>query len=70
MGNSIIIDVRTPKEYAKAHIAGTLPDKEQHIMVYCKSGIRSKDAVQKLVTLGYTNVENIGSIDDWAGELE
>lgn len=83
--NHIILDVRTPKEFAKAHIPGAinipydtidddiygiLPDKKQRITVYCKSGLRSKDAAARLSALGYTNVENLGSIDDWQGDLE
>ncbi|MBE6991937.1 MAG: rhodanese-like domain-containing protein [Ruminococcaceae bacterium] len=83
--NRIILDVRTPKEYAKLHIPGAmnipydtidadivsvLPDKSAGIAVYCKSGLRSKDAAARLSALGYTDVENLGSIDDWQGYLE
>ena len=78
----IILDVRTYEEYEKAHIPdaicipngdiGTeeiaeLPDKDQLILVYCRSGRRSKEASKKLVDLGYTNVYEFGGIIDWAG---
>ena len=80
----IILDVRTPDEFAEKHIPnainipnetiGTeeiaeLPDKEQKILVYCRSGNRSKQAAEKLVQLGYTNVVEIGGINDWTGEI-
>lgn len=79
----IILDVRTPEEFAEAHIPnainvpnesiGTddipeLPDKDQLIMVYCRSGRRSKEASAKLVKLGYTNIVEFGGIIDWKGE--
>lgn len=81
----IILDVRRPDEFATAHIPnainipnesiGTdeiseLPDKDQLILVYCRSGNRSKQASQKLVKLGYTNVVEFGGINDWKGEIE
>ena len=81
----IIVDVRTPDEFADKHIPnainipnetiGTeeiagLPDKEQKILVYCRSGNRSKQAAEKLVKIGYTNVVEIGGINDWTGEIE
>ena len=80
----IIVDVRTPDEFADKHIPnainipnetiGTeeiagLPDKDQKILVYCRSGNRSKQAAEKLVKLGYTNVVEIGGINDWTGEI-
>lgn len=80
----IILDVRTEEEYASGHIAGAinipnetigtenieqLPDKEQLILVYCRSGNRSKQAAVKLVNLGYTNIVEFGGINDWSGEL-
>ena len=80
----IILDVRTPDEFADKHIPnainipnetiGTeeiagLPDKDQKILVYCRSGNRSKQAAEKLVKLGYTNVVEIGGINDWTGEI-
>jgi len=79
----IILDVRTPEEFAEKHIPdainipnesiGTeeilaLPDKEQLILVYCRSGNRSKQASEKLVKLGYTNIVEFGGINDWPGE--
>ena len=79
----IIIDVRRPDEYESGHIPGAvcipnesieteppaeLPDKEQIILVYCRSGRRSKDASQKLANMGYANVYEFGGIIDWTGE--
>ena len=83
--NYIILDVRRPDEYAEGHIPGAinvpnetigtaeipeLPDKEQLILVYCRSGRRSKEASEKLVMLGYTNIVEFGGILDWKGEIE
>ena len=80
----IILDVRRPDEFAAGHIPnainvanesiGTselpeLPDKDQLIMVYCRSGRRSKEAAEKLVNLGYTNIVEFGGILDWKGEI-
>ena len=80
----IILDVRRPDEYAAGHIPnainvpnetiGTseipeLPDKDQLIMVYCRSGRRSKEASEKLLKLGYTNIVEFGGILDWKGEI-
>jgi len=81
----IILDVRTVAEYNEKHIPGAinipnetigtdtipeLPDKEQLILVYCRSGNRSKQASEKLVKLGYTNVVEFGGIIDWPGETQ
>jgi rhodanese-related sulfurtransferase len=81
----IILDVRRPDEFAEGHIPnainvanesiGTdeipeLPDKDQLIFVYCRSGRRSKEASEKLVKLGYTNIVEFGGILDWKGEIE
>ena len=81
----IILDVRRPDEYAEGHIPGAinlpnesigandipvLPDKAQLILVYCRSGRRSKEASDKLVKLGYTNIVEFGGILDWKGEIE
>ena len=81
----IILDVRRPDEFAAGHIPnainvanetiGTseiaeLPDKDQLIMVYCRSGRRSKEASEKLVKLGYTHIVEFGGILDWEGEIE
>ena len=83
--NYIILDVRRSDEYATGHIPGAinvanesigteeipeLPDKAQLILVYCRSGRRSKEASEKLVKLGYTNVVEFGGILDWTGEIE
>ena len=67
----IILDVRTAQEYSES--IGTediseLPDKDQLILVYCRSGNRSKQAAEKLVKLGYTNIIEIGGINSWPGE--
>ena len=79
----VILDVRTPEEFKERHIPDAinvpnesigsgeipqLPDKNQLIMVYCRSGNRSKQASEKLVKLGYTNVVEFGGINDWPGE--
>ena len=79
----IILDVRTAAEFAEKHIPGALnipnetigteeipelPNKEQLILVYCRSGNRSKQASEKLVALGYTNIVEFGGINDWPGE--
>ena len=79
----IILDVRTAQEYSEKHIPDAvnipnesigaedlpaLPDKNQLILVYCRSGNRSKQAAEKLVSLGYTNVVEFGGINSWPGE--
>ena len=76
----VILDARTQAEYDEGHIPGAilipeyeiaaraeaeLPDKEQLILVYCRSGRRSKIAAEELVKLGYTNVFEFGGIIDW-----
>ena len=83
--NYIILDVRRPDEFAEGHIPGAinvpneeigtteiaeLPDKSQLILVYCRSGRRSKEASEKLVKLGYTNIVEFGGILDYKGEIE
>ena len=80
----IILDVRRPDEFAAGHIPNAinvanetigmaeipeLPDKDQLILVYCRSGRRSKEASEKLVKLGYTNIVEFGGILDWKGEI-
>lgn len=82
--NYIILDVRTPAEYESGHIPGAinlanetifssnipeLPDKDQRIFVYCRSGNRSKQAAAKLVKLGYTNIVEFGGIGMWPGDI-
>ena len=81
----ILLDVRTKEEYESGYIPGainiplsdinenvvsSLPDKSQMILVYCRSGNRSKQAAEKLVALGYTNIVEFGGIIDWTGEIE
>ncbi|MBR5559058.1 MAG: rhodanese-like domain-containing protein [Oscillospiraceae bacterium] len=81
----IILDVRTVEEFREKHIPGAvnipnenigtdeikeLPDKDQLILVYCRSGNRSKQASEKLAALGYSNVVEFGGINDWKGETE
>ena len=81
--NYIILDVRTHEEFAAGHIPGAivipnetigteeisqLPDHDQLIMIYCRSGNRSKQASDKLVKLGYTNIIEFGGINSWPGE--
>ena len=77
----IILDVRTMEEFSESHIEGailipdyeinekaeeTLTDKNQLILVYCRSGRRSKSAAAELADLGYTNVKEFGGIIDWS----
>ena len=79
----IILDVRTAEEFKEKRIPGAinipnetigteeipeLPDKEQLILVYCRSGNRSKQASEKLAALGYTNIIEFGGIIDWPGD--
>lgn len=81
----IIVDVRTPEEYADSRIGDAinipvedigeelpaeLPDQDAKIMVYCRSGVRSKNAAEKLLDLGYKNIMDIGGIKDWPYETE
>ena len=80
----VIIDARTEEEFAEGHIENAilipeyeianraeneLPDKEQLILVYCRSGRRSKIASEELVKLGYTNVKEFGGIIDWPYDI-
>ena len=81
----IILDVRAQEEYDESHIPGAiliphteiearaeevLTDKDQLILVYCRSGRRSKIAAEALVELGYTNIKEFGGIIDWPYEVE
>lgn len=84
--NYIILDVRREDEYAAGHIpgavllpnetitaataSGVLPDTDQMILVYCRSGNRSKQAAAKLADLGYSDIREFGGILDWPGEIE
>ena len=80
----IIVDVRTQGEFDEGHIPGAicipnesigdkqpteLSDLDQIILVYCRSGRRSKEASQKLADIGYTRVYEFGGIIDWTGEV-
>ena len=80
----LIVDVRRPDEFAEGHIAGAinvpneeirdempelLPDKDQLLLIYCRSGNRSKEASQKLADMGYTKVYEFGGINTWEGEI-
>ena len=80
----ILLDVRTKEEYESGYIPGainiplsdinenvvsSLPDKSQMILVYCRSGNRSRQASDKLSRLGYTNIIEIGGINSWKGEV-
>ncbi|MBR6968366.1 MAG: rhodanese-like domain-containing protein [Ruminococcus sp.] len=80
----IIVDVRRQDEYDSGHIPGAilipnesigteqpkeLPDLDQVILIYCRSGRRSKEASQKLADMGYTNIYEFGGIIDWTGEV-
>lgn len=84
-GDYIILDVRRADEFAEGHIPnainvanediGTnmpseLPDLDKKIYVYCRSGRRSKEASEKLVKIGYTNIIECGGILDWTGDIE
>ena len=83
--NYIILDVRTIEEYKEGHIPNAicipnetigedtknlLKDKNQLILIYCRSGNRSKQAAEKLQKLGYTNLIEFGGIIDWEGQIE
>ena len=80
----VILDVRTPEEYKEGHIPDAilipdysitelapqqLPDKDKLILVYCRSGNRSKKASELLLKMGYTNVKDFGGIIDWPYEV-
>ena len=84
-GDYLIVDVRRADEFAEGHSPGAinianedivssepaeLPDKDQVIYVYCRSGNRSKQASAKLAAMGYTNIVECGGILDWTGEVE
>ena len=81
----VIVDVRRQLEYDEGHIPGAflipnesivterpeeMPDLDQIILIYCRSGSRSRVAAQKLADMGYTNVYEFGGILDWTGEIE
>ena len=81
----VIVDVRTPDEYAEGHIPNAiniqnetinetvynkLKDKNQLILIYCRSGSRSRQAAYKMQKLGYTNLVDFGGIINWKGKIE
>ena len=83
--NVVILDVRTQEEFQEGHIPNAicipnesiqdqaesvLKDKDQTILVYCRSGNRSKQASQKLAKLGYTQIKEFGGIQNWPYEIE
>ena len=79
-----VLDVRTPEEYAGGHVPGAqlltldtisaetaaavVPDKEEPVLVYCRSGVRSAEAARKLAALGYRQIYDFGGIIDWPYE--
>ena len=80
----VVVDVRRQDEYDSGHIPGAilipnesitttrpeeLPDLDQVILIYCRSGNRSKQAAQKLFDMGYTNVYEFGGINTWTGDI-
>ena len=81
---AVLLDVRTPEEYAEGHIPGSvnvplqsidkvasaLADKTKTVFVYCRSGARSSQAVAFMKQMGYTEVHNIGGILDYNGKVE
>lgn len=82
-GSPTIVDVRTAQEYADGHIPGAinipvesigsdkpaeLTDADADLIVYCRTGVRSKQASDKLVELGYQHVNDMGGIVDWTGD--
>ena len=78
-GRAVAVDVREPDEYAVGHIPGAkllsragevLPDRNAPWLIYCRTGRRSADAVQKLESLGYTDLYDLGGILSWPYEIE
>ena len=84
-GGVTVVDVRTAEEYSDAHIPGAvlvpnesigselpeaLPDTDAVLLIHCRTGIRSKQASDKLVKLGYTQIYDFGGIVDWPYETE
>ena len=80
----VIVDVRRQDEYDAGHIPGAilipnesigcdspeaLPDYDQIILIYCRTGNRSKQASEKLAAMGYTNIYEFGGINTWTGEI-
>ena len=83
---AVVVDVRTPVEYANGHIPGAvlvpveelrkgsdlglLPDKWAELLLYCRTGLRAEEAAGLLTGKGYENVHDFGGIVDWTGEIE
>lgn len=82
---AVVVDVRTREEYREGHIPGAknlplhrlddlakrnLPQKDQPIILYCRSGSRANQALRLLKKLGYTQLYNLGGIGRWHGEIE
>ena len=82
-GGVTVVDVRTPQEYAEKHIPGALnipvesigcekpaelADADDPLIVYCRTGVRSRQAADKLASLGYGRIYDMGGIVDWAGK--
>ena len=82
-GGVTVVDVRRANEFANGHVPGAilvtnetitkapkeLPDKDATLLIYCRSGRRSKEAAMKLIDLGYMNVYDFGGIIDWPYEV-
>ena len=80
----VLLDVRTPEEFREAHIPGAVnvplliietavavvQDRDTPLFVYCRSGVRSRQAVSALQHMGYTHVKNLGGIAAWTGKVE
>ena len=80
----VLLDVRTPEEFREGHIPGAVnvplhtmektanvvKDKDTPLFVYCRSGVRSRQAVSALQHMGYTHVKNLGGIAAWTGKVE
>ena len=82
--NVVILDVRTVQEFKESRIENAislpfteineraeivLPDKDAQILVYCRRGVRSRVAANKLISIGFTNVLDFGGLDDWNYEI-
>ena len=81
----VILDVRTPEEFAQGHIPHAinlpenrigedppkdLPDRDQTIFVYCTKGVRSMNVANRLAHMGYKNIVEMGGLQDWHGPIE